>query len=193
MGIGLKRDRRRGVVLAAMEAVGMDTLTDPAFTGNLQELNLGELRARRDRCSEAEVGLSYARRIVHGRLDIVGAERERRSGTGAALGSLVDRLPAILSEHVHAPGNGRLPRIMIPAEVDLEASHTVDTIAPLASMGTVSDLPDEELNRIEAGLVEFEHEVSAQRRLLHVVIDKLQEEVIRRYRSGEADVNDLLR
>jgi hypothetical protein len=157
-------------------------------------LGLTELRARRDRCSEAEVGLSYARRIIHGRLDIVGAERQRRLGTPNAAGtSLVDRLPAILAEHVHAPGNGRLPQILAPAEVDLAASHMVDTIAPLAKMGSIDELSHEELDKIEAGLIEFERQVSERRHELHRVIDKLQEEVIRRYRSGEADVNDLLR
>jgi hypothetical protein len=173
---------------------GLETLTDPVYVGNLGELGLTELRARRDRCSEAEVGLSYARRIVHGRLDIVGAERQRRLGADSGPGtSLLERLPAILAEHVHAPGNGRLPQILAPAEIDLGASHTVDVIAPLSKMGGIGELPDEELDRIEAGLIEFEHQVSEQRRELHRVIDKLQEEVIRRYRSGEADVNDLLR
>ena len=175
----------------------METLTDPAYTDNLEGLDLKELRGRRDRCSEAEVGLSYARRIVHGRLDIVGAERQRRLGvetgeTGPGT-SLVERLPAILAEHVHAPGNGRLPQILAPAEVDLGASNTLDLIAPLSKIGSIGDLPNDELDQIEARLVEFEKQVSEQRRELHRVIDRLQEEVIRRYRSGEADVNDLLR
>jgi hypothetical protein len=177
-----------------MEAVGMDTLTDPAYTGNLGELGLAELRARRDRCSEAEVGLSYARRMIHGRLDLVGAERQRRLGADDSTeGSLVERLPSILAERVHAPGNGRLPQILAPAEVDLEASHNVDHIAPLSKMGIINELSDEELEHIATGLMEFEGQVSAQRRELHAVIDKLSEEIIRRYRSGEADVNDLLR
>jgi len=178
-----------------MEAVPMQTLTSPTYIENLANLDIAELRARRDRCSEAEVGLSYARRMVHGRLDIVGAERKRRTSTegGADGRSLIERLPSILGDHAHAPGNGRLPQIMAPGEADLAATREVDAIAPLARMGALGELTDDQLVAMEKGLVEVEVEVSGRRRELHTVFDKLQDEVIRRYRSGEADVNDLLR
>lgn len=177
-----------------MEAVPLETLTDPSFTEDLSALHISDIRARRDRCSEAEVGVSYARRMVHGRLDIVHAEQRRRQGEDDGdISSLVEQLPRILGENVHAPGNGRLPQIMAPAESDLVATREVDAVAPLAVMGRLERLSDEELTGLEANLTAIERRISGQRHQLHGVFDKLQEEIIRRYRSGEADVNDLLR
>jgi hypothetical protein len=43
-----------------------------------------------------------------------------------------------------------------------------------------------------AELEEFEREVSKTRRSMHVVLDRLKEEIVRRYRTGEANVDDLL-
>ncbi len=39
------------------------------------------------------------------------------------------------------------------------------------------------------GLSSLEHDVSAERRALHDIQDHLQEELVRRYRSGEANVD----
>ena len=38
----------------------------------------------------------------------------------------------------------------------------------------------------------YEHGLSGQRRSLHAVIDHLQEEIVRRYKTGEATVDNLL-
>jgi hypothetical protein len=141
------------------------------------------------------VGLSYARRIVHGRLDLLHAEARRRSGADSEHGasSLLEHLPEILADHVHAPGNGRLPLIMAPGEGDLDATRQVDAIAPLAMMGALGQVSEGELALVEAELVDLERQISGHRKELHEVFDKFQEEIIRRYRSHEADVNDLLR
>jgi hypothetical protein len=181
--------------VTGVEGVPLEVMTAPAYTADLGKLDINEVRARRDGCSEAEVGLSYVRRLVQGRLDIIDAEIHRRgTGEGAVdVASLVAQLPEILADHVHAPGYGRLPQIMAPGDIELGDTLGLDAIAPLDSMGTLADLPDDELSAMEAALVEFERDVSRRRRELHGVFDKLQEEVIRRYRSGEADVNDLLR
>lgn len=181
-----------------METVPLEALTDPSYTERLSTLPIAEVRARRDRCSEAEVGVSYARRLVHGRLDIVHAEQRLRQGEGGSGGrgdihALVEQLPQILAENVHAPGNGRLPQIMAPGESDLVAAREVDAVAPLAVMGRLERLSDEELATLEGELHAVEQRISGQRHQLHDVFDKLQEEIIRRYRSGEADVDDLLR
>jgi hypothetical protein len=52
---------------------------------------------------------------------------------------------------------------------------------------------NDDLVLVEGSLVDLEQRISGHRRELHDVFDRLQDEVIRRYRSGEADVNDLLR
>jgi hypothetical protein len=171
----------------------IDELLAPGYLESLAQLPMDELRARRATCNEAEVGLSYVRRVVQGRLDIVLAERSRRQ-TGAAGGteSLIDELPGILSEKVHAPGLGRLPTLMAPSEVGPEATAEVDAIAPLGRIGALSDVSDGDLQAMIDGLQRLEREVSDKRRRFHDLIDQLQGEVIRRYQTGEANVDSLL-
>jgi hypothetical protein len=59
-------------------------------------------------------------------------------------------------------------------------------------LGAVGSLPDERLGTIAEQLEEFERRVSQRRRALHTAIDALQEEMLRRYKSGEASVDALL-
>ena len=178
-----------------MTAPRIDALLAPGYAADLSKLDSSELRRRRSECNEEEVGLSYLRRMVQGRLDIVLAEQRRRvTGVGGAdVASLVERLPEILSEKVHAPGFGRLPAMMAPTDVGHQATLRLDAIAPLVGMGSLPDLADDALAAMADAIAQLEKDVSSQRRRLHEVIDLLQEEVIRRYRSGEADANSLLK
>jgi hypothetical protein len=57
----------------------IDRVLDPRFTDRVDQLGLAELRARRE---EAEV--SYLRRLLQGRLDILRAELARRYRDGTA-------------------------------------------------------------------------------------------------------------
>ena len=50
---------------------------------DLFELSLDELRNRRDRSQAVENTLSYVRRLIHGRLDIVRGEPRRATLTAA--------------------------------------------------------------------------------------------------------------
>jgi hypothetical protein len=174
-------------------ATSIDELLAPGYLEGLTDLPMAELRERRTTCNEAEVSLSYLRRVIQGRLDIVLSEQHRRqAGTSSDAGALVERLPSILSEKVHAPGLGRLPTIMAPRELGPEATADVDAIAPPDRVGQVSAVPEEQLQHMSDGLQRLEREVSDKRRALHDRLDRLQEEVIRRYQSGEADVDSLL-
>lgn len=173
----------------------IDALLDPEYGADLPTLDLEEVRRRRTECNEEEVALSYLRRMVQGRLDIALAEQRRRTtgAGGSDVASLIERLPEILSEKVHAPGFGRLPAIMAPTEVGEEATLRVDAVAPARCLGSLPDLADGDLAAMAEALQQLEKDVSRQRRRLHEVIDHLQEEVIRRYRSGEANVDNLLK
>jgi hypothetical protein len=158
-------------------------------------LDLAQVRSRREEGNNVEMELSYLRRMIQGRLDIVIDERDRRiQGKGGSdVASLVERLPGILADRVHAPGLGRLPTFMAPAELGPEATARLDAIAPADRMVEIPGLPDRELNSLVEALGALEADVSAQRRKLHDVLLVMQEELIRRYRSGEANVDSLLK
>ncbi len=170
------------------------SLLDPAYVEGLSTLAIEVVRARRTEATEVEVGLSYVRRLVQGRLDIVLEEAQRRTtgASGGDVADLVERLPGILGENVRAPGIGRLATMMAPVDTEPPEVDRIDSIVDAARLATLPQLNDEELHAIVEQLAEFEREVSARRHALHHVIDQLQEELVRRYKSGEASVDALL-
>jgi hypothetical protein len=82
--------------------------------------------------------------------------------------------------------------LLAPGEMDHDLQTRLDAIV---SPGRLSDLPhagQAELDAVAVALQDFEREVSGTRHALHVVLDRLKEEIVRRYRTGEANVDDLL-
>jgi hypothetical protein len=178
-----------------MASAKIEVVLAAGYLGDVAVLSLAEIRARRADANEVETDLSYLRRLVQGRLDIVLAEQQRRDAGQEPedLAELVARLPAILGEHVHAPGLGRLPTLMAPGEPNPELLARLDAILAPDQLGLLHQLSDEALRTATVGLSDLEREVSTQRRAVHELLDRLQEEIIRRYQTGEANVDSLLR
>lgn len=177
-----------------MDAAELDRVLADDYVGDVTALAMDELRAKRAECQALEVGLSYQRRMAQGRLDIVAAEQRRRAEGGAPPSDddLVRNLAATLADRQRPAGNGRLPQLMAPDATDVDTSE----LDAIAGPGTLARLPDQDGDAL-ASLVErvsaYEHEVSARRRALHERIDALQAEITRRYRTGEASVESLLK
>lgn len=172
----------------------LDQILADDFLGDLASIDIADLRARRGRCQEVETGLSYLRRLVQGRLDVVSAELERRAEGGDLddLQALIDRLPALLAGSTRSPGTGRLPQSFGTGEVDVELSDELDDIITNGHLDDPGSISDEELTAVRAQLTEFEHKVSGLRRQLFDRIDAVEAELTRRYRTGEATVDSLL-
>lgn len=171
-------------VLADDYAVGVD------------DLSLDEVRTRRHECQEIELGLSYARRLVQGRLDIIHAELERRgSGGGRSdAGALVDRLKEgeMLGDQSRPPGFGRLPSLMAPDEASDEFSVEIDEVADAESLAKLPELADDVVVKLADQLTTLERSLSGRRRLVFDRIDVFQAEIVRRYKTGSADPDQLL-
>ena len=169
-------------------------MLDPAAVGDVKTLPMEELRRRRAEGQELEVAVSYQRRIAQGRLDIVAAEQRRRVQGEQPVDHdhLVQQLSGILADRTHAPGVGRLPQLMAPAPGELDTSE-LDAVAGPGLLGRLPQLDDARLARLVEDLSAHEAELSARRRTLHERIDALQTEITRRYRTGEASVESLLR
>jgi RsiG-like len=172
----------------------LNEITAPGYLDGLEEWPLDVLRSHRHEADEVETGLSYVRRMIQGRLDIVLAERRRRQEGGASrdVTELIDQLPSILGDHVHAPGLGRLPALMGPGDLDGSLESRLDAVMPASQLSRLSDLGDSELSSAADGLEDLERDVSTQRRVVFEVVDRLQKEIVRRYRTGEASVDTLL-
>ena len=155
---------------------------------------VAELRRRRNQVQQTEQTLSYLRRLVQGRLDIVLDEQHRRSeGAGSRdLAHLVDDLPNILAEHTSGSGRGALPGLDLPEEDEGAFVSDLDRIVDASRLGDLAKCSDDELRTIVDALNGLEHRVSAHRRDLHNAIDGFQSEIVQRYKSGEASVDALL-
>jgi hypothetical protein len=174
----------------------LDHLLSESYLGDLQARPLDEVRAMRADCQEVETGLSYLRRLVQGRLDIVGLELRRRAegGDPGDLSALIAQLPETLADRTRAPGLGRLPQLLAPGERDIpsDLAAELDGIVAEGEVADLAHVPDAELRQVAGQLEEYEGRVSAQRRALFERIDALQAEITRRYKSGEASVESLL-
>lgn len=171
---------------------------DPEYTSDLEQLPMEALRAKRDACAQLETDLSYLRRLAQARIDLILAESQRRHGNvaGGELGNedLVQRLPQILSDHGRHDGPGRLSALLAPAEGDqTRLAARVEEVLPSDKLGSLDEVGAAHLDDLLRELSELERRVSAERRSLHDIQDRLQEELVRRYRSGEATVDALLR
>jgi hypothetical protein len=172
-----------------------DHLLDPGALENLASRSLDDVRSQRATCLEVETGLSYLRRLVQGSIDIIGRELGRRAGTVAAadLEGLVDELPDILGDSPRPPGSGRLSSTLEPTYFDDELTAEYDTLVGDGRLARVEQLDDDELDGLTTGLRALETRISEQRRAFHDHIDVLQAEITRRYQTGEASVDTVLR
>lgn len=167
----------------------IDRVSAEDYLDGLEAADLATVRTMRDDCREEETRLSYARRLVHGQLDIVHAEQRRRSGGG---GDLVETLTAILSdEPTQRSRDARTAPVYAPDEEGYgQRAH--DTLIDDPAMGRVPDLADEELTSLFERLQEKEKHVSDLRRIVLDHLDRLQEELIRRYRDGTVNVDEVV-
>lgn len=161
---------------------------------DLTALSMDELRAKRNEGQAIEVGLSYLRRVAQGRLDIVAAEQRRRSEGGEVVDAehLVESLSDILGDHLVAPGNGRLPQLLGPDLEELDTSE-LDAIVGPGRLKNLAECTDDDLAGLVQQLSAYEGGVSAKRRALFEEIDAVQAEITRRYKTGEASVETLLK
>lgn len=170
----------------------IDRVQDEVFLTGLDAVPDDELRSRRVMCDDLDVELSYYRRMLHGRMDLIAFEMRRRSGEEEQ--SLIDALPRILSEGAYTAAPG-LPSRQVPVEVPDVPRHgrrIVDKALDGDFIARLPSLEDDELGETQRFLQEVEAEVSRQRRIVHTALDTIQEELTRRYRDGSADPDELL-
>ncbi len=168
----------------------VDELLEPGFLEAAMQASMAEVRRLRRSAEQEEVNLSYTRRLLQGRLDIVRRELQRRAEDDGR--SLVDLLPEILSEKGRGPahGLGRHQTVQPSSPEDLE--HWVNSLAPGVDLSDIAELTDAQLESAARSLADGERGLSERRRGVQQVMDALAGELGRRYRDGEADVAALL-
>lgn len=170
----------------------LESMIDIPEPTDLSALELADLRARRSQLEEVENGLSYARRMIQGRLDTLAIELERRrSGSGDEV-RMVSRLPRALADRTRSDGVPRPPAVLEPPAWADEIVGEVDEYLTPTQKADLPSIDDVELSEVIEQIAQVERKLSEARHSLHSRIDRIQEEIIGRYRSG-APVDDLLR
>ena len=167
----------------------IDIVLEPEYLSDLSEISLQELRARRSTAEDVETQISYYRRLLHGRMDLLNFELRRRSGEEER--TLLEALPEILAAGMVLGPEPNLKHIeTMPPLPTTTGRRLIDKIMDDGVLTQLPELSDEEVAEALDRLAEVENQLSGQRKQLHGVIDALQDEIIGRYRSqqGEAQV-----
>lgn len=171
----------------------LEQVLSPGFLDGVDDWDTEHVRAARATCEEQEAAVSYARRVLQGRLDLLRAELGRRSEGGEDLDVVLGDLPVILSAD-QAPSNPVLARSLsvgVPTAAEpLEAE--IDAIIDRAGLDAVEQRDPEQLAALIDQLAEHEQRLSLVRRQLFDLIDALRAQLVARYRDGRASVTDLL-
>jgi hypothetical protein len=170
----------------------IDRVLAEGFLDRITEVSLDDLRTMRADAEQEEVDLSYLRRLLQGRLDLMRAELARRSGTGDG-GSLIDRLAGILADDPapDAPRGAGRHATLEPSRADSHRRYVEALVADVDFSDPTSH-DDASLAHAVEVLEREEGTISSNRRAVQEVMDKCADERTRRYREGDADVADLL-
>lgn len=166
----------------------LDSILQLDYVDQLDKRTMDELRAMKRECDEEEAALSYARRLLQGKIDLMSAELEARAADIPTAGAA--DIPGALSRPGYGGFRGRFPRIMVPPET----RETQEVLALLADpiLMDLESITEDELRSAVNRLTTVERRISRLRRRVHEQTDLVEKEITRRYASGEASVQELL-
>lgn len=154
-----------------------------------------QLRTMRDECARVESDLSYARRVLQGRIDIVRGELAQRGESGSErAASLLDRLPDILGANGRASGTpgSRFTDVDVPPAARF-GRRELDAVIDEEPLGDLQARSLDELEAVVERLLARERELSDLRQALFDRLDRIQEQLADRYKAGTASIGDVLR
>ena len=172
---------------AEMRGSRTATIVDPEFMADPETMSLEAIRDRRDQARAELEFQSYLRRLIQVRQDILLAERTRRE-RGQEPQSIVERLTVVLAEGPRGRGRGEALRFAIPEADVVEAARRADDLLAEVSMASPESMSEDRLEDALAALDQGERRVSADRAAVIRVVDRLQEELKRRYREDPSQI-----
>jgi len=160
----------------------IDELMASGFTDDLGSLETDEIRRRRDLAQAELEYVSFLRRLVQGRRDILRDELDRRRTDGAHQ-DVVERVVSVLSEGTRGASGGRAPTVPLPEDEIVMARRRVEKLVGDSDLSDLKTLSDERLEAAIGKLDEEERGVSDARSRVIEVHDALQEEMKRRLKT----------
>lgn len=161
----------------------IDIVLEPEYLDDLGSLELEEVRHRRDTAEDVESQISYYRRLLQGRMDLLAFETRRRSGEESR--TILEALPEILAGGL-VLGEQNLKYVdTMPPLPSVTGRRLIDKIMDDGVLTSLPEMTDDELDEAIERLREVETTLSGQRRQLHHVIDTLHHEIVTRYRDQQ--------
>jgi hypothetical protein len=179
-------------------------LSGDVLTG-LADTDADTLLRLRDDAVQEEADLSYVRRLLQGRIDLLRFEQEHRAagrpedtpGMPAAGDDeeLVRALTRVLTSHADSskdepPLSASTPGTIDPRDVEPRRREAEAAVAD-ARVSNLGALQDNDLAAAVERLRVLERQVSASRRRVQEVVDALAEEVARRVELGQLPADSL--
>jgi hypothetical protein len=160
----------------------IDQVLAEGFTDGLAELDDGEVRRRRGLARAELEYLSFLRRLLQGRRDILRDELDRRRSGGEPQ-PVVERVVSVLSEGPRGPSRGDAPVVPLPDEDLALARRRVERLLSDANLSDLGSLSDDDLEGAVRRIDEEERGVSSIRSQVIQTLDLLQSEMKRRLRE----------
>lgn len=169
----------------------LDQVLDPDFLQGMEGFTLDELRDRRVTAVEVENELSYYRRLLYGRMDLVKFEQRRRSGEEER--SLIDSLVDILTDpertdRTEPRGSGHIVTDLPPLP-DV-GKRDIDEVMGDGVLTRLDDASPEELQTSLDGFEKMVGEINTKRVAAQQVIDQLSETIAARFKAEVAATGD---
>jgi len=160
-------------------------LLEPGYATELDARPLEDLRVMHDECAQAELALSYFRRLAQAQMEILEAEQSRRQ-RGGSVGDLVADLPRILSVDSGRSTitTTRGAPAADPPTIELHWPDHREQLVVDTTLAKLPVLPLDELASTLVALRVFERELSDLRAQLHVVIDAIDRVIADRRVAG---------
>lgn len=166
----------------------VDRVPAADYTRDIDSRPLTELRELRDEAAQQEGDLSYLRRLLHVRIDVVEAELRRRVEGGSTSG--VEQLVTILTDNTVGATTGRY-RTISRSAADAYHRH-VETLVADFDLSDIKSVSEDTLHQARQVFRDEEASVSQRRREVQSLVDELNAEIASRYRRGSAAVDDLV-
>jgi hypothetical protein len=168
----------------------LDRILADGYLADLEGRPLEDVRRMRADAEQEETDLSYLRRLLQGRMDILRAELARRVGHEST--SLVESLTTILADGPPAGPHGLGRHVTAEPTKSEEHRRYLESMLDDVDLSDPTQHDDADLSRVLDVLEREEADISAKRRSVQEVMDACTAEIGRRYRDGSADVADLL-
>ena len=162
------------------------------WVSDIGSMSDAELKNLIGELASTEQDISYGRRILHGKIDLLRAElvNRLRARHDAGQESITDADVAKLTDLIAAAAEGDSPGGELAEATDDTSSAKAAT--KMDSFPDLGALDDPQLKEMIRTLTDEEREISYQRRILHGKIDILRAELVNRMRTqreeGEATI-----